>query len=66
VRVIVRRRNADAVEFPDAESDLRDCAVVPELRISSDIDSRRCDWWGGLDSPPVGVGLVSVIRMSAC
>ena len=32
VRVIVRRRNAHAVEFLDAYSDLRDRAVVPELR----------------------------------
>src|SRR5689334_5444733 len=30
VRVIVRRRNAHAVEFPHADSDLRDRAVVPE------------------------------------
>src|SRR5215831_3292554 len=35
VRVIVRRRNADTVEFPDADSDLRDRAVVPELRIAA-------------------------------
>jgi hypothetical protein len=35
VRVIVRRRNADAVEFPDADSDLRDRAVVPELPIAA-------------------------------
>ena len=35
VWVIERRRNADTVEFPDADSDLRDCAVVPELRIAS-------------------------------
>src|SRR5215471_17760749 len=35
VRVIVRRRNADTVEFPDANSDLRDRVVVPELRIAA-------------------------------
>ena len=35
VRVIERRRNADTVEFPDADSDLRGRAVVPELQIAT-------------------------------
>src|SRR5215472_18952343 len=35
VRVIERRRNADTVEFPDADSDLRGRAVVPELHIAT-------------------------------
>jgi len=35
VRVIEGRRNADAVEFPDADSDLHDRVVVPELRIAA-------------------------------
>jgi hypothetical protein len=30
--VIERRRNADTIAFPDADSDLRDRAVVPELQ----------------------------------
>ena len=31
VRMVLRRRYADALEFPHPDADLRDAAVVPEL-----------------------------------
>ena len=35
VRVVVRWGHADALEFPHADTDFRDAAVVPELRMAA-------------------------------
>ena len=35
VRMVLRRRYADALEFPHPDADFRDAAVVPELRIAA-------------------------------
>jgi hypothetical protein len=42
VRVILWRGHADAVEFPDPDTDLGSCMIVPEFRIFPRLIGRLC------------------------
>ena len=59
VRVVVRRRHADALEFPDPDTDFRDAVVVPELRAAAAGHRLRpLRWVGGwkVRRPDQGAG----------